>query len=842
MRHHALLGLLLLLTSSASATTKIDGRIRGLFAHRATSDAPPPMFRNAQEFMATGTMAVVVRFKKKPTLARMSELGESGILWDRDGEPLASGAYAADITEAGLAALTKAHDVQRVECDLAVIGPRPNADSAAAIQSQLAARALMSRDGKILDGTGITIADVDAPGFIHHPSFFRADGGVFRWVDVNGDGKLTPEVDGVDLDGDGTIAKNEVLHTLASAMLEPYPGYPTPEIRRSSAFVPDIDHLYLDLNGNGRRDFGAGFASDTPAFGEPIFVADDADHDQVVTRKERLLRLGTSKYRAVRNDKIIYTRDGSGKSALNEYTTLTVEGTDHAPGVGGILVGGVGGISRFVGLVPNADILLSDSSNDVTSVQWAIDQKADVVVTEYAPYTSVSLDGSSEGELILDAALAKGTVPVSPAGNLARGNKHVAKLFNPGRTELVMSSMNGESYLGLSAHHRSVTAVKYTLRRPNGAEENLGDRYVTINEESLYAYTNDTSKGTHEQHLWLFDQKRQPIETGNYAVIVDVPTGAAPVLIDLYVGDEVHNWAGGIAFTEATPTRTVCYPATSEKTIAVGAYTLNGGIEYGTQGEAGELASYSSIGPLIDGREGILITAPDNPISANFNPADPYGVYFMVFGGTSGAGPHVASVVAMAKQLYPTESGPEIRERIVRSATKDQFVTSDETRWGKGKVSALAALGLSSPNEGKAPTVRIDAPDVARPGKQVTLRLDIQDDEDNGSLRARWDLDYDGTLDTDWLPVTERVITLGQSGSAGVRVEVHDGQGHLSTATALVVIDPNAPEPVTDVAPNTPAASGGCATAPTQTSPWNVVAIASAIAAFLGRRAIRRQS
>ncbi len=842
----AFLFVLLLASASASAATptKIDGRIRGLFAHRAISDAPPPMFRDAQEFMASGAMPVIVRFKKKPTHARMIELSEGGVLWDRDGVPLASGASSADINDRGLATLSKASDVLRVESDLAVIAPSPNVDSAEAIQSQLATRAHMLQNGNLLDGTGIKIADVDSAGFIHHPAFFRADAGVFPWVDVNGDGTLTPGIDGVDLDGDGTISATEVLRTLPSTMYARGLGYPTPTIRDGEGFVPDIDHLYLDVNGNGRRDYGAGFSNDTPAFGEPIFVADDADHDQIVTRKERLLRLGTSKYRAVRADTIVYTRDGSSGKWLNDYNKMTDPLAGHAPGVGGILVGGVNGISRFVGLVPNAELLLADSRNNVRSIQWSIDQKADVVVTEYAPYASVTLDGSSEGELILDAALEKGTVPISPAGNLASGRKHLGRSFSPGRTELILSSMNGESYLGISAHHRSNINVKYTLRDPNGVEHALGEQNETIGTSQFYAYLNDTTKGTHEQHVWIYGTN-QPVDIGDYTVIVDVPEGQPPVTIDLYVSDEVHSWSGGIAFQEGTPTRTVCYPATSEKTIAVGAYTLNAGIEYGGALTAGDLAGYSSRGPLIDGRPGIVITAPDNPISANHDAKNPYGVYFMTFGGTSGAGPHVAAVAAMIKQLYPTETGPEIRERIVRSAFRDSFVTNDESVWGQGKVSALAALGLPRPSEGRAPIIRIDAPAAARPGRDVTLKLDIQDDEDKGALRARWDVNYDGTPDTDWLPIGEQVITVGESGSAGIRVEVYDSQGHLSTATAIVNIDPNALDPTTDIAPNTPAESGGCAcnTAPTRhASPWSLFAFASAIALFFVRRSQRTRS
>jgi hypothetical protein len=64
------------------------------------------------------------------------------------------------------------------------------------------------------------------------------------------------------------------------------------------------------------------------------------------------------------------------------------------------------------------------------------------------------------------------------------------------------------------------------------------------------------------------------------------------------------------------------------------------------------------------------------------------------------------------------------------------------------------------------------------------------DDGPAEALRARWDLDYDGTPDTPWQPIGAQPVRAGVDGFVNVRVEVRDGQGYVSATTTRIQVVP----------------------------------------------------
>lgn len=800
------------------ASPRVHPQVDLLFAHRARTGRTLPVFRPNAAFEQTGRLPVAVRFATPPDVQKRRRLEASGVKFDKD-VPTASGAWLVTIDESGLRTLRADPELARVSVDLFHASPLPVEGSLEETRAAVAKRAVIAKDGVPLDGKGTVIADIDTPVYLHHPAFFRADGGAFPWVDVDGDGKLTPGKDGVDLDQSGTIEPSEVLRELRSTGVTAYDNQPFLE---HDDFQPDIDYLFLDTNGNGERDHGKDFDESTPAYGEPLFVFDDANHDGKTSSSERLLRLKTSKFRTIVEGTKTYERGKSGATGLGHYPAETdaklASDMGHGTGVAGILVGGQPGLSRWTGFAPDADLILYDGyvaqRGPISGVDWAIDQRADVVLTEFAPYTDVSLDGSSEIEAMLDAAFDKGVVPVSPAGNLAASYKHRTITLEPGKQAISLYTKSPVHWGSFSIHHGGPDrTLALTLKTPERTIpiSNADTDTVEIDATSAVYVTNQTTpRGTHERFINYYSTDAAlPTE---YSLEITLDAGA-PLDVDIFASDDVSDWYGGLSFRENTEARTICSPSTSDKTISVAAYVLHGEEEYGAAGKEGERAYYSSSGPTLGGSAGIDIAAPDNPMSAS-PPVDGLdGVPWTPFGGTSGAGPHVAGAVALLAQAYPKESANERKKRILDSARA--FDGESEKTVGKGKLDVAAALEATVPSgDAPVPAITVVTPPAA--GGEATLTVAAADDESEGALTARWDLDYDGTFDTEWLPLgdagkqTVSFADAAVGAAIGVKVEVRDAQGNLNGATTILVAGEPKPAEV-DSGNGAPADDVGCA-------------------------------
>jgi MYXO-CTERM domain-containing protein len=806
-------------------STRIDPAIRNALGMRARTGRASPGYQRNERFEREGVIPVVIRFATPNAAARYAVT------------PLASGAFAASVNEAELATLEADPAVTRVSCDLAPVMLRMLDASANETGVAVARRALRKKDGTELDGRGVKIADIDSGVLVFQPALFRADGGVYRWVDVNGDGKLTPGVDGVDLDNSGTIEKNEKLQLLTA-------DSPV----RDGAFDAGVDYVYVDTNSNLERDYGRDFREDTPGLGEPIFIVDDVDRDGKAAISERLLRLGTSKVGAVLTASRNYRR-GNSTTGIQAYglSLLRDEAThryaDHGTSVAGILVGGIPERTKLLGLAPGAELITAVGGNWTTTVQWAIDEKADVILSEFGSYVGHPLDGSTEDDAMFDAAVAKGIAVVNPAGNLADGSKHRTLTLAAGSNAIPLKTeygFDGAPLIAFSLLHRGdARAFSIKIGIADGTSVTIPSTStsgpIEIEKNRLLTVTKRVSaRGTHELHIEILAFSTTgsygKMPAGRYGLTIDAD---ASVEVDLYCKDSNTSWGYGLVFESNTPTRTLCHPATNDSGITLAAYTL-----HGDAGEiAGTMAKYSSSGPRIDGAVGVDLAAPANPWTITV-PSDPAyrTIHYAQFGGTSGAGPHVAASLALLKQLHPTVSGAELQKKLLDFARRDSFV-GDELRWGKGKLDLLAALELPR-TDSAPPKVHLAFPSPAPLAQAVEIKPEL-DAPGTAPLRARWDLDDDGKPDTDWEPLAAKTLRSDTPASKDVKLEVLDAEGHLAGATARVVFaEPKAAEvPTTPAAGPAPAAEegGGCGcstTARDDRGYW----IAAAFALVIARR------
>lgn len=740
------------------------------------------------------TREVVVRFVREPDADTRSALRAEGV--DLDETRLASGAYLARADANGLRALEASTAVEHVDVgDTPLLRPL-DAVMTKEVGFDAAARALVTRDGTVLDGRGLKLGDYDADSFVFHPELFHADAGAFPWIDVDGDGTFTPGTDAIDLDRDGHAGDGEVARALHVKLVDLL----FKEVQPHAGFDAALDYVFLDTNGNGRRDFGDGFTEDTPGFGEPIFVVDDANGDGVLQPNERLLRLGTSKYAAVWKKGQIYQRGNAdhgilayGRDLLRDPKTAFTP--EHGTLIGSVMAGGTTA-RRYHGVAPEADLWLA-VAGPVEGLDWLAKQHLAAVGIPYGSTVVGPLDGSSELEQAVDAIWTSGAFPSVSAGNAAGTKGHAAVELDPQAAKTIHFTVGSTSTIYLSivvADPHASLALE--VAGPDGVFTPVSDSFAAASGMQGASATEVSPRGTTRLAVNLTGS----LTAGDYQLKL-VLTADARRTVHLYT-----QTSSGLPAAFAGPDQpgsTLGSPGTADHSFAAPGYVIHEGAEYGAIDPFGALASFSSRGPRIDLAHVLGVAAPVNPVGATMIRTAPNEVAFRAWPGTSNSAPIVAAAAGLLRQLYPSETVSQIAERLTTKARHDDLVTSDVDAWGAGKLDLAAAADLAV-SPGDAPRVTIEVPSQAPAGARIHAHLVV---EGGGpGLFARWDDDYDGTFDTEWGAVEDRDVDLGDTFPAGIGVEVHDDHGNVVRATAVVAQG--------DAPPATPASStttsGGC--------------------------------
>jgi len=185
----------------------------------------------------------------------------------------------------------------------------------------------------------------------------------------------------------------------------------------------------------------------------------------------------------------------------------------------------------------------------------------------------------------------------------------------------------------------------------------------------------------------------------------------------------------------------------------------------------------------MDGFQVIDVAAPDDPYTplARMKTGMMMGLLdvrasYTVFGGTSGAGPHVAAGVALIKQIEPELSTSQRFALIVNGADVEPFMgTLPNKEYGHGKLNIFKSyFGYEAPGN-LPPTAEVVM--EWRNGLYVTLDASSSSDPAAGALEARWDFEYDGVWDSPWMDVLNIEFGYPAAGQYTAKVAVRDGQG-----------------------------------------------------------------
>ena len=238
-------------------------------------------------------------------------------------------------------------------------------------------------------------------------------------------------------------------------------------------------------------------------------------------------------------------------------------------------------------------------------------------------------------------------------------------------------------------------------------------------------------------------------------------------------------------------------PSTAERCLAVGASTGHEltDEEWWFTGDESRGRDTVVLGPRAADRrpaEAGYDSAPDNPFAA-FPRWSEYGIglgAYWVFGGTSGAGPHVAGAAVLLSQLGPEGGAAAIIDMLLGGVVVDELTgETPNTAYGYGRVSVAGALEAGP--RGEPPALTLEAPARAAVGEEITLRPVVDDpDGDPDAALIRWDVGYDGAWDGDASPVAALEVEVADavSGRYPVRAEVRDETGLSARAAVWVEI------------------------------------------------------
>lgn len=398
----------------------------------------------------------------------------------------------------------------------------------------------------------------------------------------------------------------------------------------------------------------------------------------------------------------------------------------------------------YVGNAPDADIVLvaldlnaSTNADISNAVQYIFDYADEVgkpcVVNLSLGNQDGPHDGTSTFDTMTDAMQGPGRLIVGAAGNHRTDAFHIDHTFAtadaaPLRTFVKYKVAPSNSVSGGTIEIWGEKGVDFTVDIA---------AYSTFNKKDARSTTvypaegvTDVDFGKYATGTWKVASEVSPLNgkphvvltsaltsiRNNYAIALTVtPKTAGRVNIwsdNTYLALESRDIEGFSAPDAASST--LCeIGGTGKRILTVGSYTTrneyttNGGQQATLQETVGDLSSFSSYGPTVDGRMKPNITAPgcfiisavsNNDASGNLMYAEyneNFGRYnqYGYMQGTSMASPFVAGIVATWLQAYPQLTPEQLHEIVQNTARKDNFTaTAPDSNWGYGKINALDGL------------------------------------------------------------------------------------------------------------------------------------------------------
>lgn len=428
----------------------------------------------------------------------------------------------------------------------------------------------------------------------------------------------------------------------------------------------------------------------------------------------------------------------AGSDTANIYSYAT-----HGSHVAGI-AGGSGAGTIYRGMAFESNFLfttfLVDESAVLDAWEWMYNKsisegKRLVVNMSWGLYHMQSIDGTSLISQALDNYSSLGVVFVTSAGNNGGENFHIKKDF---ASDSLLSRINfynsstlttlwgqsiqswgtpGESYsIGIKVLSTSNVLLGESAYYSTATTANYVDSFVVVGTDTVFFNLScDAAYPTNGRPQARLRVKRP---SGSYRVVLksQAASGTVHYWNVTELTSDVGNWGMslsslGSGYTAGDDSNGIGAPACTYSAISVAAYAANYYTGGGTLA-GGALASFSSVGPLINDSLKPDISAPGIQVgssmssytdaaytsiaSVDFN-GRTYD--FARLSGTSMSSPVVAGVVALILDANPTLTPAQVKAIIIETAREDNqtgvLPASGDVHWGHGKINAYHAVQLA---------------------------------------------------------------------------------------------------------------------------------------------------
>ncbi len=349
-------------------------------------------------------------------------------------------------------------------------------------------------------------------------------------------------------------------------------------------------------------------------------------------------------------------------------------------------------------------------------------------------------DGTSLFDKVADGLQGEGLLLVGSSGNFGNGKIHVGHTITddslvPLKTFIDFVEKPNANSKSATVDIWGEAGMQYEVQLcvynySSGSEVQISDKLLVSPTSSGTTNTFELTKSS--KGTVLMTSEINPLNGKSHALLtLDVKSLRANHAIGLILipktAGEIHAWAdyNRVRFTDnSVPGWTdgdVKHTigeigGTASGVLSVGAYTsrdyyidIDTSNKQTTGEELGQLASFSSCGPTIDGRMKPDIVAPGTYIISSLSSHDvanshPIAGYvtkndkqypFGYMQGTSMSAPLVTGIMATWLEAFPSLRIETVREILGKTSLKDEFtgvLTVGNSQWGLGKVDAYQGL------------------------------------------------------------------------------------------------------------------------------------------------------